>query len=798
MLKVFWVAFLTFQTTNQAALLVRVRDPQGASVGGARLTLFTRDNRVRVSAVTGDNGSYRFERLAPGEHLVEVEAPGFARARARAVRVQTGRTAEVDFELALAAFREQVVVTASGAAQTADEVSKAMTVVSEREIEERDEFAIAEALRTVPGLRVQQLGGPGAFSSIKTRGLRNEDTAVLIDGVRFRDAASTQGDASAFLEGLVVTDLDRLEVLRGSSSSLYGTNAIGGVINIVTREGGGRPNGSLLLEGGSLGFVRGRAQVAGGVDLDRITYSAGLSYFDADRGVDGDDAARNASAQGQVRFRFSPSMALSARIYALDASVALNESPQAVGALPPRGIVEATPLPLAELTRYEAGAPISSLRLDGANFIPSANDPDNTRDSRAFSAKVSFEQRPSDSLGYTVTYHGLSTERTFLDGPLGVSPFEPRGTTRSDFDGRIDTIGARADWQSAPANVVNLGYEFERQGYLNRSFPVDPSADSLVDVAERSHSFFVQDQLRLLAGALQLSGAFRAQFFSLKEPLFTPPESAPYLGISFAAPPDAYTGDASVAYFARSTKLRAHVGNGYRAPSLFERFGTFFGRFGYSAFGDPRLSPESSVALDAGVDQELLEGRLSTSATYFHTWLREVIVFDFSGAIDPATDPFGRFGGYRNADGGRARGLELSASIVPAGTLEFRVSYTYTDSTRAEAIFEDIDRSFIIPDHQLSLVASTRLGDNLAVVFDLAASSDYLGPVFDPASFSSRAFRFDGILKADLGASYNVRLSDSRRLRFFGKLENLAGRSYYENGFRTPGRIGVGGIAFHF
>ena len=66
-----------------------------------------------------------------------------------------------------------------------------------------------------------------------------KDTAVLIDGLRFRDAAATQGDASGLLEDLIVTDVSRLEVLRGSGSSLYGSNAVGGVVNVVTDEGGG-------------------------------------------------------------------------------------------------------------------------------------------------------------------------------------------------------------------------------------------------------------------------------------------------------------------------------------------------------------------------------------------------------------------------------------------------------------------------------------------------------------------------------------------------------------------------------
>jgi len=188
------------------------------------------------------------ERLAPGEYLVEAEATGFAPAATRVLRIGRNSNASLDISLPLAGVSEQVVVTAQGTAQPVDEVSKAVSVVDRQEIDERDESAIAESLRTVPGLRVQQLGGPGSFTSIKTRGLRNEDTAVLIDGLRFRDAAAPQGDASGFLEDLIVTDVSRVEVLRGSGSSLYGSNAIGGVINLVTDEGGGPSTGACSLK----------------------------------------------------------------------------------------------------------------------------------------------------------------------------------------------------------------------------------------------------------------------------------------------------------------------------------------------------------------------------------------------------------------------------------------------------------------------------------------------------------------------------------------------------------------------
>ena len=148
------------------------------------------------------------------EYLVEGEASGFAAASAQPVTVAQGQTTTLDIGLQLSGIRSSVVITASDTPQTVDEVSKALSVVNDQEIQERDEMAIPESLRIVPGLRVQQLGGPGSFVSIKTRGLPSEDTAVLIDGIRFRDAAATQGDASGFLEDLVVTNEAALRILE--------------------------------------------------------------------------------------------------------------------------------------------------------------------------------------------------------------------------------------------------------------------------------------------------------------------------------------------------------------------------------------------------------------------------------------------------------------------------------------------------------------------------------------------------------------------------------------------------------
>jgi iron complex outermembrane receptor protein len=783
---------------DDASINGRVLDPQGAGVAGALVTLYARAPALRLNARTDAAGAFRFERLAAGEYLVEADAIGFAPAAAERVRVRAGEAATADVRLEVAALREQVVVTASDTAQAVDEVSKSLTTVARRELEERDEFSVAEGLRVVPGLRVQQLGGPGAFFSIKTRGLRNQDTAILLDGLRLRDASAPQGDFSGYLSDLDIVNLERVEVLRGSGSSLYGTNAVGGVINLITDEGGGATHGQLLAEGGSLGFFRGRAQLAGGTRSNRVAYSLGVSHRNVTRGVDGDDAARNTSAQGRVLFRLTTKASLAARGYFSDSFLQLNDDPRPIAGALPSGIINAIPLSRAELRRFESGTPAASLNVGAATFIPSANDPDAARSSRFFSGALRFDHRPTEKFGYTVSYQANVTNGAFTDGPGGTG-FEPAGNTRTDFDGRVQTLNARADFLVGSSNFVTAGYEFERETFINRQFPESAADNLLVNVNERSHALFAQDQLRLLDGRLQLSAAFRAQFFNLNAPRFTPTSNAPFANIAFVSPPNAYTGDGSIAYFFRATntKLRAHAGSGYREPSLFERFGASFSNLlGFSAFGDPRLAPERSIAFDAGVDQSFARNRLRASATYFYTRLQEVIVFDFSGLV-AQPDPFGRFGGYVNTNGGLARGVELSLDAAPTRMLDLRASYTFTNSDERTPRLGQV-RTFAIPDHQFSLVATERLGRRVLFNFDLSATSDYLAPIFDPATFNSLVYRFRGLLKADAGASYRLPLGESRALRFFGVVENLFGREYYESGFRTPGRTARAGAQLNF
>jgi iron complex outermembrane receptor protein len=791
----FLSCFLVSAPALAGRLTVRVIDPQSAVVPGARVQLTRSDAAYDTAVVTGVNGASSIDSLAPGSYVVSVSAEGFA---TRVVSVAVGSAeSEVEVRLELASVQESVVVTSARSAERLSDVTKTVSVVHRDELEVRDEHFLPEALRTLPGVRIERQGGPGSFTSIKIRGLRTEDTAILIDGARLRDPSAPQGDASSFIENLVATDVERVEVLRGAGSSLYGTNAGGGVVNVLTAPGGGEPRGSLLIEGGGLGFFRAAAQTTGGAG-DRFLYSLGASQVNVSSGVDGDDDARNTSVQGRALLKLTELSSLSLRFYGADAGLDLNETPLVLGA-PPQGEVRAVPLSEAELRRFEAGTPIDALDRGSATYIPSANDPDNRRESSFYSTLVSYEQKPRPDFSYRVSYHALLGSRTFLDGPLGASPFEPFSETVSRFDGAIHTLSAVADFEWGEHQLLHGGYELERESFQNDNVPENPAEAAFTDVDQSSHTIYLQDQVTLLDGSLSIVGSIRGQFFSLGEPRFEPAGGAPYQSVDFPSPDSAVTGDVSGAYhFASSgTRLRAHWGSGYRAPSLFERFGASFSTFGYFVFGDPRLAPERTHTFDVGLEQSLRSDRLRATATFFRTRLSEILVFDFSGAIDPATDPFGRFGGYLSADGGVTQGIELAAALAPAPGSRIQASYTYTDAEPPRGITEEQSQAFGIPRHQASLVVSQTLGSRVTLNLDLYASSSYLAPIFDAVTFAGRVYRFDGFVEADVVTSYRLRAGD-QGLRLFVKIENLFDEDVHASGFRTPGRTALAGIGFEF
>lgn len=775
------------------SLAGRVLDPQGGVVPQAELLLYERTGGGQVrEGNAGPDGQYVFDDIPGGQYVLEGRASGGSLSGSAVVTVAGDQA--LDLELAVSGIAAEVVVTASSTPLAVQEVAKVVDVIDSEEIALRNELSITEALRTLPGIRVQTLRGPGSFTTIQTRGLRGHDTALLIDGMRFRDAASPQGDATGFYANLTTVDTERIEVLRGSGSSLYGSSAMAGVINVTSRTGAGAPEGDLLIEGGGLGLMRTVPSIRGGLANDRFTYSGAMAYINMTGGVRGENPYKSVSPQGTVRYRFTPGLSATGRFWYTRDELRLTESPafpaEVLDNFPATGVVPARALPTDQLALFEQGQPFAA---GTATFVPSQNDPDENRESSFLNGSATLQHTVAAGTTYRVSYQGVDTNRGFLDGPLGGGPFEPATNNRSNYDGRIDTLQARLDTAFGTSNTFNAGYELEREEYFSASSTNDAS----VTIGSVSHSLYAQDQLHFLDGRLQATLGTRLQAFDLQDPLFVG-GSHPYAGVTFDAP-TAYTGDVSVAYFVPTsgTKVRMHVGNSYRAPSAFERFGGSFSSFSgsFSYWGDPGLNPERSVAFDAGVDQWWFDSKMQFSTTFFYTDLLETIIFDFAN-FPAATDPFGRFGGYRNTGGGQARGVEMSVQAAPSASTNLRIAYTYTDSKSNTATIGD--DFFGVPglsEHMFTLTATQWIANRVNVAFDLFAASDYF---LSPYGANARRMLFHGPMKADLVLRYDLPTGGGLRMDVYGKIENLFDQYAYEDGFLGPGRWAIAGLRFRY
>ncbi|MDQ2919117.1 MAG: TonB-dependent receptor [Verrucomicrobiota bacterium] len=170
----------------------------------------------------------------------------------------------------------EIIVSATRLPIPEDESPASVSVITDDDIEQKQTRRMADALREVPGISVVQSGAPGQLTSIFTRGLRSEHTQVLLDGIPVN-----QGLQGAFnFADLSVDDIDRIEVVRGPQSTLYGPRALAGVIQIFTKRGDGPPTGSFTSEVGS--FDSFRESFASSGSWKQVDYSIGLSRFDTD------------------------------------------------------------------------------------------------------------------------------------------------------------------------------------------------------------------------------------------------------------------------------------------------------------------------------------------------------------------------------------------------------------------------------------------------------------------------------------------------------------------------------------
>lgn len=228
----------------------------------------------------------------------------------------------------VAGDKGDIVVVAIGAPQAADRTGRSVTLIDRDEIERRQIVSLSDLLATTPGVTVSRNGAVGGVTAVRIRGAEDAQTLVLIDGVRVNDPSAPAGayDFGNLLAGSV----ERVEVLRGPNSVAWGSQAIGGVVNLVTADadGGLRARGG--VEYGSENSVNANAALIGGNDT--VSGAVTAAYYDTDgisqaAGGTEADGYRQFGASGRLKVNFAPGVALDLSGYYADSRVDLDGYP---------------------------------------------------------------------------------------------------------------------------------------------------------------------------------------------------------------------------------------------------------------------------------------------------------------------------------------------------------------------------------------------------------------------------------------------------------------------------------------
>jgi iron complex outermembrane receptor protein len=481
-----------FAQADFYALAGKVTDSAGKPVAGADVFANNEaDPNDNETAKTDSEGKYHFEKILGGAYVVTAsylsEGELKSSSPVKTTVTLSGNPTVVDLVINGFTVRETVTISAD-AEQPVEQVSKSVNTIGAQEMRDRADFTLIDTVRTIPGFRIQQLGGFGRTASIKARGLRNQDTAVLIDGIRFRDPGSITGDATPFLSDFTLTSVERIEVLRGSGSSLYGTNAIGGTLDFQTPTPKQGIHGQVSGAAGGLGLGRFRSNLSYGTDDNKFGISGAISRTAYTKGIDGDDNAGNTNFQSRIEYRPSYKTNLSGRFFVSDAKVRLNSSPDTLGLLPPTStIIDAD---------------------EGVNFVTDVDDPDSLQKSRFFVGQFAASHTFGSNLVLSGYYQGIDTNRTNDDGPLGVGY---QSAFTNSFGGTIHTANVHAVWTANASNTLTGGYEFETEKFTNEGSTPSGADDFATSATQRSNTLYVQHLLSLLDGRLQFAGAARGR-----------------------------------------------------------------------------------------------------------------------------------------------------------------------------------------------------------------------------------------------------------------------------------------------
>ena len=590
---------------------------------------------------------------------------------------------------AMAQDEDTITVTATGTRIEVEDTGQAVTVIGEAEIEAVQGADLTRVLERAPGVTITRNGGTGSFTGVRLRGSETEQVLAIVDGVRVADPSAPSGGFD--FGTLLALDLAKIEILRGSNSTIWGSDAIGGVLVASTRAQGGL---RAMAEYGARDTAS--AMVSGGLS-DPDTGFLGLSgtWFTTD-GLSAAAAGTEADGfeqwalNGHARYYFDERLEVFAR------------------------------------SRYAEG----ELEIDG---FPAPGftlaDTDERQDTRQWTGSTGAVM-DTGALFVSAAYSFADTRRDNRDGD-GAITFESQG--------RSDRLDLRGEWRPIGPLLVHFGAENEWTDY-------ETSTDS--GESTRISGIYAQGGIEwnAISGHLGARVDDHADFGT---------------AVSFGA-------DASYE-LADGWRLRASLGEGFKAPSLFQL---------HSDYGNRALEPEQSTSFDLGLAYGArADSPLYGAVTLFQRNTDNQIAFVscFGDTSGICTDrPFGT---YDNVARTRARGLEAELWASPANGVRLGALYTLTDTQNRDTGLTLARR----PRHAATFTGEWEPVDALSLAADLRVVS---------ASFDDAAnqVRLDGYELLTLRAAWNV----SERVQLFGRIENV-----WDEQYQTAAGYGTAGTGAH-
>lgn len=511
---------------------------------------------------------------------------------------------------------DEMVVTATRNPASLDKIGgNAVTVVTAEDIQAKGQTAAAEVLRGIPGVDIVGSGGPGTTTLAFIRGADPKNTLVLVDGVMYNDPSAPQRVAN--LADINVDNIERIEIVRGAMSVLYGSNATAGVINIITQKGKSRPSVYGSVEGGSYNTWKGTVGASGA--LEKLNFTASFSGAKTDGfsianddnpailhngNTSEDDAWENYTFSAKAGVDITPA-------FDVNGVVRYNQSETDL-----------------DDYYYEGGYAIDQADFDMTTFASTPN---------PLGRKQQHVE--NDQAVYKLNIHNLWLDQAlestlYLQGSVqNHDGFSADGADDYDYDGETREIGWQGSYQFSDVNTFYLGASYFEELLESQSSALD--ADASI------YSVWVQDQLTI-AESLDVIGGLR---YDQHEEFGD--------AVTFRVAP-------SYSIAPTQTTLKASYGTGFRAPSLFEL---------YSDYGNADLQEETSQGWDAGFEQTLMQSKFKFGVSYFDMQYEDRIDYDF------ALSKYNQLPGDT-----KTKGVEAFIQWNPMEELDFTLNYTYTDT----------------------------------------------------------------------------------------------------------------------